>query len=115
MMERLTYSESCGALSKMPILYLALLGNYITFGPASSIVVIFSVRTMLSSAVAVRGFRVTANRFQSSPRRYASHGPQSYNEPSGWLFGEKVRTCDSYPSPLLSIGEFSLFPLGKNE
>jgi len=30
-------------------------------------------------------------------RRYATHGSPQYNEPSGWLFGEKVGNIGSLP------------------
>lgn len=40
--------------------------------------------------LSLRVLRVAAPRL--SARRYASsHGEPQYNEPSGWLFGEKVR------------------------
>jgi len=42
---------------------------------------------MLSSASVVRGLRASSSRFQT--KRYASHEAPQYNEPSGWLFGEK--------------------------
>ncbi|KAF9056234.1 ESSS subunit of NADH:ubiquinone oxidoreductase [Panaeolus papilionaceus] len=42
---------------------------------------------MLSSAAALRGLRASSSRLPC--RRYASHGAPQYNEPSGWLFGEK--------------------------
>lgn len=44
-----------------------------------------------SSLLRALPLRAGSRRLQSSTRRYASgsHGPQ-YNEPSGWLFGEKV-------------------------
>ncbi|THH02142.1 hypothetical protein EW026_g682 [Hermanssonia centrifuga] len=43
-----------------------------------------------SSLLRALPLRAGSRRLQSSTRRYASgsHGPQ-YNEPSGWLFGEK--------------------------
>jgi len=44
---------------------------------------------MLSSASAVRALRATSTCLRGPPKRFGSHGPQSYNEPSGWLFGEK--------------------------
>jgi hypothetical protein len=48
---------------------------------------------MLSSATLLRGLR-SSSRLQC--RRYASHEAPQYNEPSGWLFGEKVGdTIDS--------------------
>lgn len=43
---------------------------------------------MLSSASVVRGLRASSSRFQT--KRFASHEAPQYNEPSGWLFGEKV-------------------------
>lgn len=49
---------------------------------------------MLSSATLLRSLRVGSSRLQC--RRYASHEAPQYNEPSGWLFGEKVGdTVDS--------------------
>jgi len=42
---------------------------------------------MLSSATLLRGLRTGSSRLQC--RRYASHEAPQYNEPSGWLFGEK--------------------------
>ena len=49
----------------------------------------------------LRVLRVAAPRL--SARRYASsHGEPHYNEPSGWLFGEKVRICaNRYPKAIL--------------
>ena len=43
---------------------------------------------MLSSATLLRGLRTGSSRLQC--KRYASHEAPQYNEPSGWLFGEKV-------------------------
>jgi len=44
---------------------------------------------MLSSASVVRGLRAKSCHLRAvNSKRFAS-GPQSYNEPSGWLFGEK--------------------------
>ena len=43
---------------------------------------------MLSSATLLRGLRTGSSRLQC--KRYASHEAPQYNEPSGYLFGEKV-------------------------
>jgi hypothetical protein len=43
---------------------------------------------MLSSATLLRGLRTGSSCLQC--KRYASHEAPQYNEPSGWLFGEKV-------------------------
>lgn len=48
---------------------------------------------MLSSASVARGLRASSSRLPT--KRYASHGAPQYNEPSGWLFGEKVRDFSS--------------------
>ncbi|KAF4622897.1 hypothetical protein D9613_001868 [Agrocybe pediades] len=42
---------------------------------------------MLSTSTLVRGLRVTSSRLPG--KRFASHGAPQYNEPTGWLFGEK--------------------------
>jgi len=42
---------------------------------------------MLSSATVFRSLRAGSSRLQC--KRYASHEAPQYNEPSGWLFGEK--------------------------
>ena len=49
---------------------------------------------MLSSASVARGLRASSSRLPT--KRYASHGAPQYNEPSGWLFGEKVRDFSSH-------------------
>ena len=49
---------------------------------------------MLSSASVARGLRASSSRLPT--KRYASHGAPQYNEPSGWLFGEKVRNFSSH-------------------
>ncbi|KAF5313196.1 hypothetical protein D9619_003233 [Psilocybe cf. subviscida] len=43
---------------------------------------------MLSSATVLRGLRATSSR-SIQGRRFASHDAPQFNEPSGWLFGEK--------------------------
>jgi len=42
---------------------------------------------MLSSATLLRGLRTGSSRLHC--KRYASQDAPQYNEPSGWLFGEK--------------------------
>ena len=48
--------------------------------------------------------------------RFASHGAPHYNEPSGYLFSEKVRLRRSAPSlPLTTALPRSLQLLGRSE
>ena len=46
---------------------------------------------MLSKATPLRSLRVRAGR-EVITKRFASHGAPHYNEPTGYIFGEKVTT-----------------------
>ncbi|KAH0838357.1 ESSS subunit of NADH:ubiquinone oxidoreductase-domain-containing protein [Lanmaoa asiatica] len=45
--------------------------------------------------------------------RYASHGAPHYNEPTGWLFGEKVMSFHSHAVPQLNPHTFQPLPPGQ--
>jgi hypothetical protein len=48
-------------------------------------------------------------------KRFASHGAPHYNEPSGYVFGEKVRLlCSALSLPLEFALPRSHQPLGRN-
>lgn len=67
-----------------------------------------------SFMLSLRALRVATPRLSS--RRYASsHGEPHYNEPSGWLFGEKVRTCANQHHKTILILATSRFHPVRNE
>ena len=53
--------------------------------------VISSCTSFMHSSTPLRVLRARTSK-QVAPRRFASHGAPHYNEPSGYLFGEKVMT-----------------------
>lgn len=57
------------------------------YGATSSQSTIATV--LMPPASSLRALQVIVPR-RISGRRYASHGPPQFNEPSGWLFGERV-------------------------
>jgi len=49
-------------------------------------------------APSLRALQVIVPR-RTPGRRYASHGPPQFNEPSGWIFGERVILYPLFGNP----------------
>ena len=57
----------------------------------------------MHSSTPLRVLRAQTSKQVASPRRFASHGAPHYNEPSGYLFAEKVKTSVAMHFRLLMI------------